>query len=113
MTVLIALVFISISAICQVKKPSGKVKVPAAAISDTSVKTITLRYVQKIDTVKVRLVCYGEENVVIWLNGYQIKTFGIFGPGEAKEIAPTYFLNDKLIAIRPEDVLSVTPIAWK
>lgn len=112
LTVLIALVFVSISAICQVKKPGGKIKAPAVAVSSDT-QSITLRYVKKIDTVKVRLVCFGEENVVVWLNGYQIKTYGIFGPNDAKEIFPAYFLNDKLAAIRTEDIISVAPFAWK
>jgi len=106
----VAMATISFSSFAQVKKPAAQ---PVKSATSTKVDTLFIPYVKKVDTVKVRIIAYGEGNQVLWLNGYMIRTVAITGNRQEQEIADPVFTDDKLGLIKKEDIVNHTPFSWK
>lgn len=114
---LVAILFITISSFAQPgqKKP-GK-KQPAttitAAADTTGKKTVQLEYVEKTETVKVRIICYGENNEMIWLNGFVTVTYGTFQDGKQQKTQPDIIQDENKKPFNVDNIVEVKPFNWK
>lgn len=99
----------------QVKKPvsiKGKAVSAGTAAPPAKMDTLLIKYVKQLDTAKVRIVAFGDDNTIIWLNGYALKTYGVFGPNDVREITDPVYVDAKYSPIRKEDILNVILLKW-
>ena len=75
--------------------------------------SVILRYEVRQDTTRVRFIGYGEDQSLVWVNGYLVKKVAVFvNSSETKDISQV-FLNSKFEFIKPEDIINAIPYNWK
>ncbi len=113
---LIAILFITISSFAQQgqKKPAKKQPTTTTVAADTTgKKSMQLEYVEKSETVKVRIICYGENNEMIWLNGYVTVTYGIFQDGRKEKTQPDIIQDENKKPFNVDNIYEVKAFNWK
>jgi len=95
----------------QVKKPDVNI----LPLTDT---TYTVKLKSAMDTVKVRMVAYGENNSLLWLDGYAIRIFLIeLTTRKAVDNNPAQirFFSKTWEPLKTEDVIESLskPLNWK
>lgn len=108
---LITILFTFTALQAQVKQPTAN----TLPIGDT---TYTVQLKSSLDTVKVRVVAYGEHNSMLWLDGYAVRLFLI----EVKSKKPVdnnpaqvRFYSKTWEQLKPGDVIEELskPLNWK
>lgn len=111
---LFAVLLISISSFAQPgQKIPSKKKPDTVAAADTTQKNLTITYVEKIETVKARAICFGENNTVVWFNVYVISTNAVFEDGKKQPIAPNIIKDENGEIIKIENILNLVEFNWK
>lgn len=108
----IAILFAVISCTAQPgqPKPGKKTAKPTEKVTP---KTFEVQYVEVTDTVKVRVICFGEDNQMIWLNGYVITSQAQFANGQKQALKPEVITDDRFGFIKLENVFDVKQFNWK
>ena len=71
-------------------------------------KIFTVEYRERTDTLKVKLICFGEGNEMIWLYGYCVRVLAIFKDNKTQPqpLVLDKFYDDKWAAVKETDILT-------